>query len=135
MLPDLTKMKSPKSVTPADEKIGELVRLRRKEVKLSQEKLGKLIGVTFQQIQKYERGTNRIGAVRLTQIAAALQVPVGYFIKGAGGMGEDGTDPEGLLSQPGAVDLLRAYAQIPNPALRRSVLELALSLAKEVQAA
>src|SRR5919112_1572624 len=71
-----------KEATLADRLVGERVRLRRKELGLSQEKLGKAVGVTFQQIQKYENGVNRIGAGRLTQIGSFFYVPVSYFFDG-----------------------------------------------------
>ena len=72
-----------KSPNPIDKHVGSRVRMRRMMVSMSQEKLGEKLGITFQQIQKYEKGTNRIGASRLQQIANVLGVPVGFFFEGA----------------------------------------------------
>jgi transcriptional regulator with XRE-family HTH domain len=123
-----------KEATLADRLVGERVRLRRKELGLSQDKLGKAVGVTFQQIQKYENGVNRIGAGRLTQIGAFLDVPVSYFFDGLSGVVENQTEESnvlGALKAPGAMELLRAYGAIENPALRKAVLDMARSLASE----
>src|SRR3954451_7917614 len=72
-----------KAPNPIDIHVGSRVRLRRMMLSLSQEKLGNGLGLTFQQVQKYEKGTNRIGASRLQQIAQILQVPVSFFFEGA----------------------------------------------------
>lgn len=72
----------PKTPQPADVHVGNRIRRRRNEIKLSQDRLGQQIGVTFQQIQKYEKGTNRVGGSRLVQLAAALKVEVSYFFEG-----------------------------------------------------
>ena len=72
-------MASKKSPNPIDIHVGSRVRLRRMMLGMSQEKLGESLGITFQQIQKYEKGTNRVGASRLSAIGAALQVPVAFF--------------------------------------------------------
>ena len=84
-----------KAPNPIDRHVGSRVRMRRMMLSMSQEKLGDALGLTFQQVQKYEKGTNRIGASRLQQIAHILQVPVSFFFEGAphasghaGGMGE-----------------------------------------------
>ena len=122
-----------KEATLADRLVGERVRLRRKELGLSQEKLGKAVGVTFQQIQKYENGVNRIGAGRLTQIGSFLDVPVSYFFDGLAEVCDNPTEEANVLvslKTPGAMDLLRAYGAI-EPALRRAVLDLARTLASE----
>jgi len=84
-----------KAPNPIDRHVGSRVRMRRMMLSMSQEKLGDALGLTFQQIQKYEKGTNRIGASRLQQIAHILQVTVSFFFDGAphssghtGGMSE-----------------------------------------------
>src|ERR1041384_4005290 len=83
-----------KAPNPTDKHVGSRVRMRRMMLNMSQEKLGDSLGLTFQQVQKYEKGTNRIGASRLQQIAHILQVPVSFFFEGAphssghSGMGE-----------------------------------------------
>jgi transcriptional regulator with XRE-family HTH domain len=123
-----------KEATLADRLVGERVRLRRKELGLSQEKLGKAVGVTFQQIQKYENGVNRIGAGRLTQIGSFLDVPVSYFFDGLSGVCETPAEEAnvlGTLKAPGAMELLRAYGAIENPGLRKAVLDMARSLASQ----
>lgn len=118
----------PKSATETDVLVGSRVRARRKELGLSQEKLGASVGVTFQQIQKYEKGTNRIGASRLQDIAYSLGVPVSFFFPGAvDGFGRDIDSAESLhlLSSPGAVELLKAYDQIGDLAVRKAFLNMA----------
>ena len=72
-----------KAPNPIDKHVGARVRMRRMMLSMSQEKLGDALGLTFQQVQKYEKGTNRIGASRLQQIANILQVPVSFFFEGA----------------------------------------------------
>src|SRR5947207_14839601 len=72
-----------KAPNPIDKHVGSRVRMRRMMLGMSQEKLGDALGLTFQQVQKYEKGTNRIGASRLQQISLILQVPVGFFFEGA----------------------------------------------------
>jgi transcriptional regulator with XRE-family HTH domain len=99
---------------------------------MSQERLGKEIGVSFQQVQKYENGTNRIGAGRLAEISKVLDVPVAYFFTSgsASGAGDsERADARAILSEPGADELLRAYAQIGSLALRNAVVRLARDLA------
>ena len=122
-----------KKPTPTDEYVGIALRFRRKELGLSQTDLAKAIGVTFQQVQKYEKGLNRVGAGRLSAISQALQVPVSYFFQAVNGSGTPNARPKTLelLRLPGAPALLRYYVSIENPALRRSVLGLARSLARQ----
>jgi transcriptional regulator with XRE-family HTH domain len=118
----------------ADVFVGARVRFRRKELGLSQGKLAEKLGITFQQVQKYEKGVNRVGASRLADMARILSVPVSYFFEDA----ERSDASEGsaatmsnVLTMAGAADLLRAYSRISNPALRKVVLSLARSLASE----
>ena len=75
-----------KTPNPIDKHVGSRVRMRRMMLSMSQEKLGDALGLTFQQVQKYEKGTNRIGASRLQQISNILQVPVSFFFEGAPNM-------------------------------------------------
>lgn len=89
-----------KSPAPTDKFVGARVRMRRLMLDMSQEKLGDAIGLTFQQVQKYEKGANRIGASRLQQIAHILQVPVGFFFDGAPGVIGEG---QTLASSPSVV--------------------------------
>ena len=119
-----------KKTTLTDREVGERVRMRRKELGLSQGRLGDAVGVSFQQIQKYESGANRIGASRLKEISKVLMVPVSFFF-------EDPLDADagdamaGLLSKPGAVELLRLYSRIDSAVLAEAVVDLARSLARE----
>src|ERR1700744_3319944 len=76
-------MMAKKAPNPTDKHVGARVRMRRMMLSMSQEKLGDALGLTFQQVQKYEKGTNRIGASRLQQISQILQVPVAFFFDGA----------------------------------------------------
>jgi transcriptional regulator with XRE-family HTH domain len=121
-----------KAATPMDALVGARLRSRRKQLKMSQERLGKEIGVSFQQVQKYENGTNRIGAGRLAEISKVLDVPVAFFFTGsspAGSSDGERTDARAILNEPGATELLQAYAQIGSLALRNAVVRLARDLA------
>ena len=77
------QMMAKKSPNPTDKYVGSRVRMRRLMLGMSQEKLGEKLGLTFQQVQKYEKGTNRIGASRLQHISQILKVPVSFFFDGA----------------------------------------------------
>ncbi|HEV2264185.1 MAG TPA: helix-turn-helix transcriptional regulator [Stellaceae bacterium] len=133
---------------PIDVHVGARVRLRRTLLGMSQEKLGQAIGLTFQQVQKYERGTNRIGASRLHELAQVLDVPVAFFFAdlnppdGTSLGAEAAVKPPKGLSEPAAVfygnesimrretlELVRAYLRITDPQLRRRVFELAKAIA------
>lgn len=111
---------------PIDLAVGMRIRMRREDRGLTQQDLAQAIGVTFQQVQKYERGTNRVSASRLLQIATRLETT------GSALLGEDGSemseDQGSLLSAPGAIDLLRAYSAIASPEHRRGLLAMARSL-------
>lgn len=106
-----------------DRAIGRRVRLRRQQLGVSQKALAAQLGVSFQQVQKYERGTNRVSASTLVRIAAALDCSPGAFFGHSGGVAE-GLDGEllGLLGRRGAADLLRAYGRIARGDLRQAVL-------------
>jgi transcriptional regulator with XRE-family HTH domain len=132
----------PRSSNPVDVHVGARVRLRRKILKLSQEKLGEQLGVTFQQVQKYERGANRIGASRLWKLSEVLDVPVNFFYDGLsteyGGQSEssallsEGPDQAPIvydfINSTDGVSLAKAVLKIKNKAVRRQILELARSL-------
>lgn len=142
------KKPGPRSPNPVDVHVGARVRLRRKLLKMSQEKLGERLGVTFQQVQKYERGANRVGASRLWKISEVLDVPVSYFYEGISTeYGGQSDSPALLAAEPDqsplvyefinssdGVSLAKAVLQIKNKAVRRQILELARSLAKSEQA-
>ena len=94
---------------------------------MSQEKLGELLGITFQQVQKYEKGTNRVGAGRLHLIATELKVPVTYFFQVEQQRGE--VDSLLYLNSPSSIRLVKAYAEIKNQKIKRELLALAEALA------
>ena len=123
--------------SPIDVHVGSRVRLRRTLLGMSQEKLGEAIGLTFQQVQKYERGMNRISASKLWKLSNVLDVPVSYFFDDLG-VYEDGQVPTLLGSEPSSGDtlaldpmakretleLVRAYYKIGDPLVRRRLFEL-----------
>jgi transcriptional regulator with XRE-family HTH domain len=135
--PSENKKKSP---NPVDIHVGSRVRLRRMLVGLSQEKLGDSMELTFQQIQKYEKGVNRIGASRLFRLSQVLDVPVQFFFEGMPsaersanlGMAERDTDAflyEFLNTRDG-LELNRAFIKVGDTNVRRSVIELVRSLGR-----
>ena len=120
---------------PVDVHVGGRVRLRRTLLGMSQEKLGSALGLTFQQIQKYERGTNRIGSSRLHQLSRVLDVPVSFFFDdmpgaerpGFGEGGQASFDQE-QLSKRETLELVRAYYRIGDPAVRARLFDLVKAL-------
>ena len=117
-----------------DFELGMRIRLRRVEMKISQSELADKIGVTFQQVQKYEKGVNRVGAARLQQIATALDVPVTFFFDddGLGKRASDGKrEVESLLflDSSFSLRLLRAYASVKNQKVQRQFVSLIESIA------
>ena len=128
---------SPRSANPIDEHVGARMRLRRQVIGMSQEKLGEALGVTFQQVQKYERGTNRVSASRLFQLAKVFEVPVGFFYEGLGS-GHDGEVAEGeqtpivydFIRSPEGVALAMAVSEIRDTSVRRQLVDLARTIAR-----
>ena len=120
-----------KQPDPLDIKVGSKVRALRLERQMSQEKLGDALGLTFQQVQKYEKGTNRISAGRLQRIAATLEVPVSVFFADTKPSAGDAESLFDLVDTGSALRLLRAYARIPSPALKRALTSLAEEIAGE----
>ncbi len=124
-----------KSPNPVDVHVGSRVRMQRMLIGMSQEKLGEALGLTFQQVQKYEKGTNRIGASRLYEIGAVLGVPIEYFFDGLengalkGAAGLHGSVDVGVLSTAEGIQLNSAFFAIPDPKLRRRILDLIKALA------
>lgn len=129
--------------SPIDVHVGSRVRLRRTLLGMSQEKLGEALGLTFQQVQKYERGVNRIGASRLFDLSRVLDVPIGFFFddmppemggsqsgRRFGGFQEtqDGFEDD-TLHRRETLELVRAYYRITDPSVRKRVFELIKSLA------
>lgn len=133
---------SAKAPNPVDKYVGSRVRMRRIMLGMSQEKLGEALDLTFQQIQKYEKGTNRIGASRLQQIADILQVPVSFLFEGGPTAGAGG---EGLGEAPSpayvadflatseGLALTRAFTRISDAKLRRSIVDMVEQIAAREQ--
>ncbi|TLP47195.1 MULTISPECIES: helix-turn-helix domain-containing protein [Cohaesibacter] len=131
-------MASKKAPNPIDIYVGSRVRLRRMMLSMSQEKLGEHLGITFQQIQKYEKGTNRIGASRLQHIATVLEVPVSFFFEDAPGSPQEAAGLAesksenyviNFLSSSEGLQLNRAFVQIKEPKVRRKIVELVREIA------
>ncbi len=126
-----------KAPNPVDKYVGSRVRMRRIMLGMSQEKLGEALGLTFQQIQKYEKGTNRVGASRIQQISEVLQVPVSFLFEG----GPSGSSAEGFtdggsptyvsdfLATSEGLALTRAFTRITDAKLRRSIVDLVEQIA------
>ena len=125
-----------KQANPIDTQVGNRVRIRRMLIGMSQEKLGDLLGLTFQQVQKYEKGVNRIGAGRLYEIARILGVPIDFFYEGVpgaeGGFAESGAAPVmEFVSSGEGLQLSLAFMKIKDPKVRKRILDLVKSLAEE----
>jgi transcriptional regulator with XRE-family HTH domain len=129
-----------KQANPIDVQVGNRVRIRRMLIGMSQERLGDLLGLTFQQVQKYEKGVNRIGAGRLFEVARILNVPVDIFYEGASATlaGQPGmNEPEGappvmeFVSSGEGLQLSLAFMKIKDAKVRKRVLDLVKSLAEE----
>lgn len=127
-----------KAPNPIDKYVGSRVRMRRMMLGMSQEKLGNALGLTFQQVQKYEKGTNRIGASRLQQISQILQVPVSFFFDGAPDLpaqtsefaeAPSPTYVSDFLATSDGLALTRAFMRIPDSKLRRKIVELVEQMA------
>ena len=129
--------------SPIDVHVGSRIRLRRTLMGMSQERLGEALGLTFQQVQKYERGVNRVGASRLYDLSRVLDVPIAFFFddmpdqrpNGAIGVAGFAERPDGYgapaddtLSKRETLELVRAYYRITDPALRKRVFDLIKSM-------
>jgi transcriptional regulator with XRE-family HTH domain len=130
-----------KKPNPTDIHVGSRIRMQRNILGMSQEKLGENLGITFQQIQKYEKGTNRVGASRLQAIASILEVPVAFFFAeeggrnaaAIGGFSEAGAPGLGaeIANSAEGLQLTRAFARISEPRVRRKLVELVKALASD----
>lgn len=128
---------------PVDVHVGSRVRLRRTLLGMSQDKLGKALGLTFQQVQKYERGANRIGSSRLFKLSQILDVPVSFFfddmpaeITGKATGMADGNKQAfevGQLSRRETLELVRAYYKITDPSVRKKLFEMVKALGNSAQ--
>jgi transcriptional regulator with XRE-family HTH domain len=116
------------SADPIDIDVGTRLRVRRKQLGFSQSELGEHLGVTFQQVQKYERGSNRISASMLVRAAEKLEMTVAELVGQAEGAVADG-EVLSMLASSGALELLRAFASVEDPRARTAVLELVRSIA------
>ena len=127
-----------KKANPVDAHVGYRVRLRRMLIGMSQERLGELLGLTFQQVQKYERGINRIGAGRLFEVAEILGVPINFFYEGIDGIQASG-DTNGrqpaavmdFLSSSEGIQLSTAFMSIKDVKVRRRILDLVRTISGE----
>jgi transcriptional regulator with XRE-family HTH domain len=129
-----------KAPNPIDKHVGSRVRMRRMMLGMSQEKLGDALGLTFQQVQKYEKGTNRIGASRLQQISNILQVQVSFFFEGAP-LVQSGGRQEGMAEAPSpayisdflatsdGLALTKAFMRISDSKMRRRIVDLVEQIA------
>ena len=120
---------------PLDALVGARIRMLRLNRGMSQTVLAERIGVTFRQLQKYERGTDRVGASRLSLIAAVLGAPVGEFFESSGAGSSGVSSPMRLLTEPGALRVLKAYARTTDPRVRLCLAKLIESIADRARAA
>ena len=128
---------------PIDIHVGLRIRLRRKELGVSQEKLAEAIGLTFQQVQKYERAANRVSASKLYEMARALETSTGYFFEGLADTATPGTGAapggqahmQAFLLTPEGVELASAFPKINPPRVRRRILDLVRAMTEESPAA
>lgn len=138
----MTKTSS-RGPNPIDIHVGSRIRLRRQLMKMSQEKLGDELGVTFQQVQKYERGANRVGASRLYRLSRVLEVPVQFFFEGLSdqapvkAMADNDQTPVvyDFIQSSDGVSLAESFSRIKDAKVRRRVLELVRTLANEQEMA
>lgn len=143
-------IKEKKVPDPIDRHVGSRVRMRRVMLGMSQEKLGEALGLTFQQVQKYEKGTNRIGASRLQQISRTLDVPPAFFFEGAPAVEprpSEETRAFGVAEEPApsyladflstaeGLHLNMAFARIQDPKVRKKIIDLVSALAGDDPAA
>jgi transcriptional regulator with XRE-family HTH domain len=129
----VTAMSAIEAPNPVDMHVGSRVRMRRMMLGISQEKLANALGLSFQQVQKYEKGANRIGASRLEHISRFLQVPVAFFFEGASGASAVATSEEDtrslalmddFVSSPEGLRLVQSFTQIEDADVRRRIVDL-----------
>jgi transcriptional regulator with XRE-family HTH domain len=128
-----------KSTGSIDKEVGSRVRMRRISIGMSQEKLGDMLGLTFQQVQKYEKGTNRISVARLVDIAKILGVDIHFFfdgiksIKNNPGFAEEESPPymSEVMSTPEGLQLIRTFTSIKSQKVRKSIVQLVTALASQ----
>jgi transcriptional regulator with XRE-family HTH domain len=122
-------------INPIDSYVGKRLRMRRLMLDMTQQNLAAALGLTFQQVQKYEKGTNRVSASRLQQLGLILQVPAPFFFEGApGGVSDAETTPsyvDDFLATPDGLALAEAFMRIPDPKLRHAIAALVRQIAAE----
>ena len=124
-------MKGPRSVTAIDRHIGYRLRACRMMLRLNQSELGKAIGVTFQQLQKYEKGSNRVSASTLQKLAVTMEVPITYFFEGASSEKiQSNKEWTEFLATSEGLALIRAFKRIDSKDLRRAVVHLVEQMGK-----
>ena len=129
-------MSDKKAPNDIDRHVGSRVRMRRMLIGMSQEKLGEALGLTFQQVQKYEKGTNRISASRLQAISDVFRVPPSFFFQdddnaaSATGVAHETGDVSTFVSSKEGLDLNRAFLKIEDAGVRKSIIQLATALSK-----
>ena len=133
-------MNDERAANAVDRRLGQRVRTRRLEIGMSQERLAEILGVTFQQVQKYEKGVNRIAASRLFDISSALEMPVARFFEGiaptraGAAVAEEGAGYiQDALATPEGMQLMSLFASIQSPKVRRRVVELVRAVAEEAK--
>jgi transcriptional regulator with XRE-family HTH domain len=129
-----TKTVAKKQANPIDIQVGNRVRIRRMLIGMSQEKLGDLLGLTFQQVQKYEKGVNRIGAGRLFEVSRILNVTIDFFYEGVSAAGQpesDGAPVMEFVSSGEGLQLALAFMKIKDAKVRKRMLDLVKSLVDE----
>jgi transcriptional regulator with XRE-family HTH domain len=124
---------SEKMIQPVDLAVGNKIRLRRKMAGLSQTALADKLGVTFQQVQKYEKGANRVSASRLQMIASVLRMPVSEFFEGSVSGSDAASDIEAFYSTTEGIKLTRALLKITDADVRKSLVGLAEAIASETE--
>jgi transcriptional regulator with XRE-family HTH domain len=118
---------------PVDAHVGARIRLRRTLLKMTQETLGEALGVSFQQVQKYEGGVNRVGSARLHDLSRVLDVPISYFFDDMAEEISPHFEPRSpaFMVRTETLELVRAYDRIPDAAIRKGVFDLIKALSPE----
>lgn len=132
-------MDSDRSPNPVDLHVGARIRMRRKLLGVSQERLAEDLGLTFQQVQKYERGANRVSASKLYEIARSLKTSIAYFFEGLSDPSVTGAEPDGdgeqsvhdFLMTAEGLELAAVFPRVAKPRVRRRILELVRSMAED----
>jgi len=121
-----------RSCDPHDMEVGRRIRVRRLARHMSQTDLANQLGLTFQQVQKYEKGMNRVGAGRLKRIAEILDAPITYFYSASDMPDSKTADILGFVDNARTLRLIRAYSHIEDPQLQQALLELTEQIAREI---